>query len=196
MSRTWKFILLLVRAFKYFLIYSRWYFWKLTIKKLSLSKLKYPVQNTKLIYETVLNCHKYLWQWMSRRRYFKINRNTILNLYQYDDMKALVSFEPYYIVESFIDGQEQYIPWREHSEWTIEVCNMETHIHWFLSKFINCEKNLENIPKIRVLDIIPWIYDEKLCRFFGNKYFDRILNHLLDEISKIFVNWIGSNGIV
>lgn len=111
-------------------------------------------------------------------------------------MKALVSFEPYYIVESFIDGQEQYIPWREHSEWTIEVCNMETNIHWFLSKFINFEKNLENIPKIRVLDIIPWIYDEKLCRFFGNKYFDRILNHLLDEISKIFVNWIGSNGIV
>lgn len=62
---------------------------------------------------------------MSRRRYFKINRNKILNLYQYDDMKTLVSFEPYYIVESFIDGQEQYRPWRVHSEWTIEVCNME-----------------------------------------------------------------------
>lgn len=24
-------------------------------------------------------------------------------------MKTLVSFEPYYIVESFIDGQEQYL---------------------------------------------------------------------------------------
>lgn len=112
---------------------------------------------------------------MSRRRYFKINRNKILNLYQYDDMKTLVSFEPYYIVESFIDGQEQYRPWREHSEWTIEVCNMETHIDWFLFKFINFIKNLENIPKIPVLNIIPWISDEKLCRFFfGNKYFDRI----------------------
>lgn len=73
---------------------------------------------------------------------------------------------------------------------------MEIYIYWFLFKFINFEKNLENIFKIWVLDIIFWIYDEKFCCFFGNKYFDRILNYLLDEIFKIFVNWIGLNGIV